>query len=307
MFNSTTSRGGDPAAYTYTASVLTWSLFAGFATAAFVLDLILPRGVLGGAPYLALLFFDNLPVGRLQRHRRFVLAAIATMLTGLGYFLSVPGEVQWMVLSNRSFTLFAIWSGTLLLRAHDAAKTEQDKTNTKLRAVLLASLDPLIAADDHGRIQFASSSVEQVFGYRAGDLIGKNVDMLLAEPYASQHDEYLRRYRHSGVARLIGSSREYAAKRRSGEEFPCEVSLSKVDPASGEPTLFVATVRDISERQETESQLRRSEERLREAYRIARMGVWEWNIREDKLYYSGHIPQIHGARENEQGVTLRTY
>jgi PAS domain S-box-containing protein len=87
-------------------------IWCAVATTVFFVDLSMPLGVAGGVPYVALVLLAAWS----PRHRSiFILAAIGTALTILGYFLSPPGGIPWVVLTNRGLALFAIWVTAILL------------------------------------------------------------------------------------------------------------------------------------------------------------------------------------------------
>lgn len=65
----------------------------------------------------------------------------------------------------------------------------------------------VVTSDKHGTILSANNNALQLFGYSAGELIGKKVNILMPSPYSGQHDTYLSRYHSSNKARIIGSSR----------------------------------------------------------------------------------------------------
>ncbi len=83
-------------------------------------------------------------------------------------------------------------------------------------AILAAALDPVVTIDAYGIIQDASRSVERVFGWSPGELVGQNVSILMPEPYRSAHDDYLAYYRGTGVTNIIGRPREFEAVRKDG-------------------------------------------------------------------------------------------
>lgn len=141
-----------------------------------------------------------------------------------------------------------------------------------LLAVLASTLDPLIVMDELGTIQLASDSVERVFQWRAEELVGRNVQLLMPEPYRSQHNTYLAHYRATGKTWILGRPRELNAMRRDGTVFPCEVSVSRADlrvgGPSGEPrAILTGIIRDISERNETDRKLRALNRALEEKNR----------------------------------------
>ena len=71
------------------------------------------------------------------------------------------------------------------------------------RAILASTLDPVLTIDAHGVIQAASDSIERVFGWTPGELIGCNVNRLMPDPHHSRHDGYLAEYRATGETGIL--------------------------------------------------------------------------------------------------------
>lgn len=122
--------------------------------------------------------------------------------------------------------------------------------------VLAAALDPIITIDAHGVIQSASDSVQRVFGWTPAELVGRNVNALMPEPHHSAHDGYQANYRRTGRTNITGRTREFESLRKNGERFPIELSVSRVDKPNGGLPLFVGLIRDVSERNRLERELR---------------------------------------------------
>jgi PAS domain S-box-containing protein len=126
---------------------------------------------------------------------------------------------------------------------------------TREGAILAAALDPIITIDAYGIVQSASESVERVFGWRAGELVGRNISVLMPEPHRSGHDGYLAAYRRTGRTNILGRTREFECVRRDGEVFPVEISVSRVAGTGDGSPLFVGIIRDISARRRLEREL----------------------------------------------------
>jgi PAS domain S-box-containing protein len=129
-----------------------------------------------------------------------------------------------------------------------------------LRAVLDHVLDGIISIDANGIVETFNPAAELIFGYDAGEVIGRNVNLLMPEPYRSQHDAYVQNYLRTGVPRIIGIGREARGLRKNGEEFPLDLSVSEMK-LDREPK-FISILRDITERKRAEEQLRRLNEEL---------------------------------------------
>jgi PAS domain S-box-containing protein len=101
-----------------------------------------------------------------------------------------------------------------------------------------------------------------MFGYRSEEVVGKNVSMLMPEPYHSEHDGYLGRYLRTGQAKIIGSGREVAGRRSDGGVFPLDLRISEF--FLGGRRQFIGIMRDITERKRIAEALRASELQMRQ-------------------------------------------
>ena len=119
-----------------------------------------------------------------------------------------------------------------------------------LQAILDSAVDGIITIDEQGSVLSFNRAAETIFGYRAAEVIGRNVNLLMPEPYHSQHDTYLKNYRETGKARIVGSRREVEGLRRNGDTFPLDLAVSRSEH-QGRP-MYIGLVRDITERKRIE-------------------------------------------------------
>ncbi|HEY8872242.1 MAG TPA: PAS domain S-box protein [Stellaceae bacterium] len=136
-----------------------------------------------------------------------------------------------------------------------------EHSDALFRAVVEAALDAIVVIDRDGRVRSVNAATERIFGYSAAELTGRNVRMLMPEPYAGEHDDYLANYLRTGEKKIIGIGREVAGRRKDGSTFPMDLSVGEAKVA-GE-AIFVGIIRDISERKAAEAAQRESELRLR--------------------------------------------
>ena len=99
----------------------------------------------------------------------------------------------------------------------------------RLAAMLRSAVDAIISIDQTGLIESINPATETLFGYSAAELIGQNVKILMPEPYRSQHDGYIRQYRHTGQRRIIGIGRDVTGRRKDGSTFPMHLSVSEYE------------------------------------------------------------------------------
>ncbi len=118
------------------------------------------------------------------------------------------------------------------------------------KAVVESVLDGIITIDERGTVLTANAAAIQTFGYSQEELVGRNVKLLMPEPYHSEHDGYLDHYLHTGQRRIIGIGREVVGLRKNGEKFPMELAVSELSLDGRR--IFTGLTRDITERKRLE-------------------------------------------------------
>jgi len=126
-------------------------------------------------------------------------------------------------------------------------------TEERLRAILQTAVEGIITIDESGIIESMNPAAEQIFGFKAQEVIGKNVKALMPSPYREEHDTYMANYRHTGHAKIIGIGREVFGQRKDGSIFPMDLAVSEVRLA--QRRIFTGFVRDITERKRAEEKL----------------------------------------------------
>lgn len=139
-----------------------------------------------------------------------------------------------------------------------------------LQSILDTVPDAMVVIDENGIMQSFSKAAERLFDYRAVDVIGRNVKMLMPAPYREAHDGYMGRYKKTGERRIIGIGRVVVGERKDGSTFPMELAVGEM--RSGERRYFTGFIRDLSERQVTETRLQELQTELVHISRLTAMG-----------------------------------
>lgn len=113
-------------------------------------------------------------------------------------------------------------------------------------AVVHATQDAVLAIDSEANVTFCNAAAARMFGFSEDELMGRSINSLMAEPYAKEHDGYIQRYEHTGERKAIGRVRTVSGKRRNGEDFPIELSVTEYE--EGGARRYAAILRDISDK-----------------------------------------------------------
>lgn len=119
--------------------------------------------------------------------------------------------------------------------------------------------DAVVFIDAQAKISFFNRSAERYFGYSRNEVMGQNVQVLMPSPYREEHDTYIRNYQQGGEKRAIGRIRRVQARRKSGEIFPIELSVTELQ--INKYVRFGAFIRDVSVELETQRALVEQERR----------------------------------------------
>lgn len=126
------------------------------------------------------------------------------------------------------------------MRSMQRIATMQDS----LFGILDNVYEAILTIDEQGIVHSYNRAAERIFGYGASEVIGHNVNMLMPEPYAAEHDGYLARYHREHTPRVIGIGRKVRGRRKNGDTFPMRLAVTEVKRSAG--SQFIGLVSDIS-------------------------------------------------------------
>jgi two-component system sensor kinase FixL len=142
--------------------------------------------------------------------------------------------------------------------------------STEFDALMAAAVDAIVVIEASGEIVAFSRSAERMFGYAAADVVGRQVSVLMPEPYRSAHPGYMEQYTRTGEPRIIGSGREVEAVRSDGSAFPVWLSVGESKTSSQHR--FVGIIRDLTEEHAAEFERHALETRLEQVSRLSLLG-----------------------------------
>ena len=137
------------------------------------------------------------------------------------------------------------------------AQCEIAAREAHLRSILDTVPQAMVVINDKGVVASFSAAASQLFGYSSDEVVGRNVRMLMPEPYQTEHDGYIERYLSSGEARIIGFGRVVKGLTKDGAVFPMELAVGEA--RSNGQRIFTGFLRDLTSRQKMEEELRQSQ------------------------------------------------
>ncbi|MGH2689960.1 MAG: PAS domain S-box protein, partial [Actinomycetota bacterium] len=170
------------------------------------------------------------------------------------------GDVRYM--HARGKVLGTGTDGALRLVGSAQDVTERREAEERLRAsetmfrsMLASAPDAVVGVRADGTIALVNEQTERLFGYRADELLGRPVEVLLSDALRRAHVSHRNEYLEAPASRSMGAGLELTGRRKDGTEVPVDISLSHTELEGG--PLVTAFIRDVSGRREAEENVRR--------------------------------------------------
>ncbi len=189
----------------------------------------------------------------------FIAGASATIWLQVGVFALVGLAITWM--------------GEMLHHARRTLDRTERALRTReahLRSILDTVPDATVVIDEQGLITSFSAAAVRQFGYTETEVLGRNVNMLMPEPYHHEHDGYIERYIKTAEKRVIEIDRVVVGLRKDGSTFPMKLAVGEVRSGSGR--FFTGFIRDLTERERSEVRLRGIQNELARLARLNELG-----------------------------------
>ncbi len=151
-----------------------------------------------------------------------------------------------------------------------------------VQSILEGTVDAIVFVDQLLRIISFNRGAEMIFGWKAADIVGQPMDLLMPERYREPHKAHMQEFAASLTrTQLMQGRSEIVGLTKTGEEFPAEASIAKI--RSGGSLLFAAILRDLSGRRKLEAAERQSQAALQQAQRLAKLGYYRWSKPQQRL------------------------
>ena len=221
------------------------------------------------------------------------------------FIASHQSSTPWLVLMIGILTTLTIAAYTRRLIRDDLQvrelvrqRTAELESSAQLNnAIVENSVEAIITINDHGIISFFNPAAVEMFGYMPDEVIGKNVSMLMPEPYHSEHDGYLERHRQTGEKHIIGIGRQVSAQHKDGTIFPINLSVGKAMEAGR--VVYVGTITNLTEITIKEQELRDFSGRLELATKAGGIGVWDYDIINNVLHWDDRMFELYGVSRDQ--------
>ncbi len=198
----------------------------------------------------------------------FIFVVLIASLCGLADKLISPYPISnGLILSSSLFFAWPLSSksknvGSLIFSGTEYKNMKQPVPDLKFMDLLESAPDAFVIVNAEGKILMVNSQAEQMFGYLRTDLIDMELEMLIPERYRFRHIQNRQHFFDKPKVRPMGANLELFGKRKNGQEFPVEISLSPMKVPETNQVLSIAAIRDITRQKEIEARIRLLNETL---------------------------------------------
>jgi hypothetical protein len=175
-------------------------------------------------------------------------------------------------------------------RERKRAEAALQASEARLAGIIESAMDAIISMDDNLRVVLFNAAAEQMFGCSAAEALDQSLDHFIPESLRKEYRKQIRaldaivnpQQARGGFSVAVG-------RRINGEEFPIEVSISRIETSEG--TLYTLILRDITQRKQAEEAQAKLEEQLRQSQKMESIGRLAGGVAHD---FSNLLTVIRG-------------
>jgi two-component system sensor kinase FixL len=135
-----------------------------------------------------------------------------------------------------------------------------EESEKRFQAIFNSAVDAVFTITQNGMIVMVNPSACRMLGYSEDEFLGHNINMIMPEPFSSQHDSYIKNYLQTGIGKIVNIGREVTARKKDGTVFPVVLSVS--DITIRDHRFFTGIIHDITELRQAESEVRELSRRV---------------------------------------------
>lgn len=178
------------------------------------------------------------------------------------------------------------------------AKELLRQSEERNRLIMNSAINAIINADSEGKITFWNKRAEQIFGWKAEEITGKTLaETIIPEIHKKAHEEGMKNYMETGYGPVLNEQLELSAIRKSGEEFPIEISIIPIEQDGKK--FFCSFIQDISKRKRAEENLKVQEQKYRNIIANMNLGLLEVDNNEVIQYANQSFCDVSGYEIDE--------
>jgi PAS domain S-box-containing protein len=235
--------------------------------------------------------------------------SIALSLPVGAYFFAAPTKSLWVSGRDDQVAMLMIvvvgFGVALLSRSQrdavnraERSAAEAQSQRERLSGVIDSAMDAIITVDHLQRILIFNHAAEQIFRCPTSEALGQPLEKFIPERFRQVHHGHIERFGETAITnRSMSRPGTLWGLRASGEEFPIEATISQV--GRGDQRLFTVILRDLTERLQTEEELRREREQRSFALTAGKMGAYEMNLLENTLWWSPETYSLFGVKPDD--------
>lgn len=217
--------------------------------------------------------------------------------------VTARGNVKWIkTIGNAEFRegkCIRFYGSFQDIDERKRAEEEIRDSEEKRRLIMSGALDAIICIDAKGMITFWNPQAEEIFGWTEADAMGEDLaGLIVPEAFRKYHTEGIENYLETGDGKALNVLLELTALRKSGEEFPIELTVIPIK--QGEELFFCAFIRDITQRKKDEKELKFSKMLLEKAEAEVGLGSWEMDFATKAAKWSKQMYHLFGFELSNQ-------